>query len=82
MTNIVHLNSYRTILDVRTINLGCGSCNTLGCICADLELEERIAHDWLNDLDCDGVCHTCWFIHGCIGMDDAIPIHLLGEEVI
>ena len=82
MTNIVHLDNFRTILDVRTVNIGCGSCNTIACICADLELRELIAHDWLKDLDCDGLCNNCWFKHGCIGTDDAIPIHLLQEKVI
>jgi len=76
MNNVVCFNEYKVML------LSCTSCNYLECICADLELEELTAHDWLNDMDCDGVCNICWFVHSCIGMEDAIPIHLLREEVI
>ena len=76
MSNVICLDDYKAML------LSCISCNYLECICADLELEERVAQGWFNDLDCDGVCNRCWFVHCCIGMEEAIPIHLLGEEVI
>jgi hypothetical protein len=76
MSNIRCLDEYKEIL------LACKGCNSVECICAGLQLGDMVAHDWLNDIDCTGVCHTCWFVHGCIGMDNAIPLHLLQEEVI
>ena len=82
MGNLHHIDNYRTILDSRTINRGCGNCNTLECTCADLELQEQAAPDWLDDLECDGVCNRCWAKHSCITMEEAIPIHLLGKETI
>lgn len=74
MTNIICFKEYKKLL------LSCINCNYFECICADLELGELVAHDWLNDLDCNGLCNSCWFDYICIGMDYAIPIHLLNPS--
>jgi hypothetical protein len=71
MSKISDLYDYKAIL------LACRGCNSVECICADSQLGEMVAHHEPNDIDCTGVCHTCWFAHSCIGMEDAIPIHLL-----
>jgi hypothetical protein len=47
----------------------CNGCNSFECICADLELEDMLAIDWLTDDDCDGVCGTCWYAYNCAGND-------------
>ncbi len=71
MDNIFYFKDYKTrvLSDI--------SRSYVKCIRAEIRLEEQTTPDWLNNLECDGLCNSCQFVNCCIGMDFAIPIHLI-----